>query len=76
MEKQTAQHQLEYLQNAVISANIAGLSIHAKQDEDKRKTTPKFFLNLNGASISPVLDYTNMNHFILGFSKGANLKTA
>ena len=34
-----------------------------------------FFLTQNGVSISPVLDYSNMNNFILGYSKALkNLK--
>lgn len=73
--KPTAHHQLEALQNAVNSANLTGLSIQQKYSEDRRKTTPQFYLVYNGGSISPTLDYNTMNHFILGFSKGLNLKT-
>jgi hypothetical protein len=65
--------QLDALNNAVNSAPIDGLKIHHKYFEDKRKRTPKFFLMLNGASISPVLDYTNMNHFILGLGRGVTI---
>lgn len=60
------QAQAESLQNA---ANNLGLTVHIKQENDKRKKTPLFFLTENGVSISPVLDYSNMNHFILGYSK-------
>jgi len=60
------QAQAESLQNA---ANNLGLTVHIKQENDKRKKTPLFFLSKNGVSISPVLDYSNINHFILGYSK-------
>jgi len=57
---------LEPLQNA---ADSNGLKVHEDLTQDKRKKIPKFFVSLNGISISPVLDYENMNHFILGFNK-------
>lgn len=65
--------QLEALQNAANSVNLDGLKVYQKFFEDKRRTEQKFFLTLNGACISPVLDYTNLNHFILGFSKAIKL---
>lgn len=60
---------LEALTNAVKSTDVAGLKVYENYSEDKRKTVKKFFLTLNGISISPILNYDNMNHFILGFSK-------
>jgi hypothetical protein len=57
--------QIEALQNA---AKNLGLNIHQKQFEDKRKA-PKYFAQLGSKSVSPVLDYDNMNHFLLGWSK-------
>mgnify|MGYP000054711826 CR=1 FL=1 len=60
------QEKAQSLQNA---ANNLGLFVHIKHETDKRKKTPLFFLTQNGVSISPVLDYSNMNHFILGYSK-------
>lgn len=65
--------ELEALQNAVISTNYPGLSIHEKPMEDRRKTTKKYFLNIGGSTISPVLDYENMNHFLLGFFKAKKM---
>lgn len=64
-------NELEALKNAI--NNIKGMDIYEKQYDDKRKTTKMYFLNLNGNSISPVLDYENMNHFILGFSAALKL---
>jgi hypothetical protein len=60
------QEKAQSLQNA---ADKLGLFVHIKHQTDKRKKTPLFFLTQNGVSISPVLDYSNMNHFILGYSK-------
>ena len=56
----------ESLQNA---ANDLKLIVHEKIQDDKRKTVARFFVTLNGASVSPVLDYTQMNHFLLGWRK-------
>ena len=63
-------NELESLQNA---ATPLGLEVHEKWTHDKRRTVKLFFLTLNGSSISPVLDYSNLNCFILGFNKGRNL---
>jgi len=65
--------EIQALENAVNSVKIDGLKVRQWYFEDKRKTTKMYFLALNGASISPKLNYENMNHFILGFSKGINL---
>ena len=64
--------QLEALNNAAKSTNIEGISVHQKVYDDKRKTTNRYFLQLGNTTISPSLDYENMNHFILGFKKGLN----
>ena len=61
--------QLQALQNAANSTKLEGLNLHEQPFNDKRRTTPMFFLSLNGTSISPVLNYDNMNHFILGFAR-------
>ena len=68
--------ELEALQNAVISTDFTGLSVHEKPFyEDKRKTVKKYFLQIDKVTISPVLDYENMNYFILGFSKANKILT-
>lgn len=65
--------EISALENAVRSVGINGLAVHEKYQEDKRKTAKMYFLTYNGTSISPVLDYENMNHFILGLSRGLKL---
>ncbi len=63
-------NELKALQNAVNSSGCQFLSIQVKPTEDKRKTINRYFLDHVGfGTISPVLDYEQMNHFILGFSK-------
>ena len=61
--------QLEALNNAVVSMNLEGLEVRQYIQHDNRKKIGKFFLRLNGNSISPILNYDNMNHFILGMMK-------
>ena len=61
-----AQQQREALENALNSFGLTNLTVYPKISEDKRLKTPKFFLNNGFQTISPVLDYENMNHFILG----------
>ena len=65
--------QLEALNNAVVSMNLEGLEVRQYIQHDNRKKIGKFFLILNGTSISPTLNYDNMNHFILGMIKMQNL---
>ena len=58
--------QRQYLQNA---ANICGLIIVNYNYQDKRKNS-KFVAKLpDGYSISPTLNYNEMNHFLLGFNE-------
>lgn len=56
--------EIQALQNF---ANDLELFVHEKFEQDKRKTTKKYFLTLNGTSVSPVLDYENMNAFLMGW---------
>jgi hypothetical protein len=65
--------QLEALNNAVVSMNLEGLEVRQYIQHDNRKKIGKFFLILNGTSISPILNYDNMNHFILGMRTMQNL---
>jgi hypothetical protein len=46
-----------------------GVEVHQKQSDDKRKTVARFFIQKGVATISPVMDYTEANHFLLGFRK-------
>ena len=61
-----AHQQMEALQNALNSFGLTNLTIYPKLSQDKRLKTPKFFLNNGFKTISPVLDYKNMNCFIMG----------
>lgn len=58
--------EIEALQNA---ANMVNMVVHEKYQEDKRRTTRKYFATLNGISVSPVLDYECLNYFLLGYIK-------
>ena len=61
-----AQQQMEALQNALNSFGLTNLTLYPKLFEDKRLKSPKFFLNNGYQTISPVLNYNEMNCFILG----------
>ena len=61
-----AQQQREALENALNSFGLTNLTLYPKISVDKREKKPKFFLNNGFQTISPVLSYENMNHFILG----------
>ena len=65
--------ELEALQNLINSIKLDGINIHEKYLEDKRKKTKVYFVTINGTTISPVLSYENMNHFMLGFLKATTL---
>lgn len=58
--------QLEALNNAVSYFGFKNIILHEKQYSDKRKKVSKFFLQQGAETISPVLDYNEMNHFISG----------
>ena len=65
--------QLEALNNALQYFGFKNVILHEKQYSDKRKKVSKFFLQDGAETISPVLDYNEMNHFILGMIKMQNL---
>ena len=58
--------QLEALNNLMSYFGFKNVILHEKQYSDKRKKVSKFFLQQGAETISPVLDYNEMNHFILG----------
>ena len=58
--------QLEALNNALQYFGLKNVILHEKQYSDKRKKVSKFFLQQGAKTISPVLDYNEMNYFILG----------
>lgn len=73
MKSLTASQALQALTNAANSTNLPELKVYERYSQDKRKTVTKYFLQLGKTSISPVLNYDNMSHFILGFSKAKTL---
>lgn len=58
--------ELQSLQNA---ANNVNLTIIERFQEDRRKKTKLYFANNGRETVSPNLDYENMNHFLLGWIK-------
>ena len=66
--------EIQALQNAADSVQLSGLQVHAKIFEDKRKSK-KYFLQYGSRTLSPVLDYSNMNSFILGIIRAKELFT-
>ena len=58
--------QLEALNNALNYFGFKNINLHEKQYNDKRKRVSKFFLQQGAKTISPVLNYNEMNCFILG----------
>ena len=50
------------------SAN-SGITVHSHPQQDKRRTVPMFFANIGTVTISPVLDYTGLNCFLMGYAK-------
>ena len=58
--------QLDALNNSLSYFGFKNINLHEKQYSDKRKKVSKFFLQQGAETISPVLDYNEMNHFILG----------
>ena len=67
--------QLEALNNALQYFGFKNIILHEKQYSDKRKKVSKFFLQQGAETISPVLDYNEMNHFILGMSTMQKITT-
>lgn len=65
--------ELESLQNA---ANNLNLKIYEKFTQDKRATIKKYFATQNGMCVSPVLEYTHLNYFLLGWSRCEKLMNA
>ena len=61
-----AQQQREALNNALNYFGLKNIILHEKQYNDKRKKVSKFFLQQGVKTISPVLNYNEMNCFILG----------
>lgn len=67
-------NELQSLQNAADATNLEGIKVHEYLTNDKRKTTKKYFANVpNNGTISPILDYEQMNYFLHGMIKYKHL---
>lgn len=62
------QSELTALQNMANHAGH-GIKVYSKELGDRRKTVGKYFANIGNETISPVLDYTSLNCFLMGFAK-------
>lgn len=67
------ENQKEALQNALLSLNVKGICLFEHISQDKRKQVPKFFLQIGKNTISPALNYNDLNLFILGMSRAKQL---
>lgn len=65
--------ELQSLQNA---ADRLNLKIHEKFTTDKRIKSKKYFAALDGCCVSPVLEYTQLNCFLLGWSRCEKITNA
>ena len=65
--------QLDALNNSLSYFGLKNIILYEKQYSDKRKKVSKFFLQDGAKIISPVLNYNEMNYFILGMSTMQNL---
>lgn len=59
------QTERQRLQNA---SNDLELLVHEYYNAtDKRKKVKKYYVTRNGKTVSPILSYDDMNHFLLGW---------
>lgn len=66
-KKQKQDGELQALQNAADDLN---LKVHEKHFyEDRRKTIKMYFAQRGTETVSPVLDYEQLNHFLLGWRR-------
>jgi len=47
------------------------LTIHQYHEYDRRKKAKRYFAQRGSKTISPTLDYTTLNHFLLGWRKAS-----
>jgi len=68
--------EFQALQNSLDHFGFKTVALYEEIREDKRKTIKTYFLNWGAKTISPNLDYKNMNHFIhgMGVSKKNELE--
>lgn len=61
------------LENHLLCIDNKNLKLYQHIPADKRKTTPKFFIQNGKSTISPALKYEELNLFILGMSRAKQL---
>jgi len=69
----SATDQKQALENHLSCVGNKELKLYQYIAYDKRKTTPKFFIQHGKHTISPTLKYSDMNYFILGMSRAKQL---
>jgi hypothetical protein len=58
--------ELQALNNA---ANDMGLTVYERLTQDKRRTVKQYFAQNGNETISPILDYEQLNCWLLGYRK-------
>jgi hypothetical protein len=69
------QNEIQALENHLKAANNSKLKLHQYIVEDKRKTVNKYYIQLGKATISPALNYNDMNHFIFGMTRAKQIQS-
>ncbi len=69
------QDQKQALENALNYGEFKKVKVYQHISQDKRKTKAKFFLQIGTHTISPALEYKELNFFILGMSRAKQLLT-
>jgi hypothetical protein len=66
----TQEQELDALNNGAMGLGLKVLLMHYKDKQKKER----YFAVLNGTNrrFSPVLNYDQMNHFLLGFRRASN----
>lgn len=65
------QHKLQALNNF---ANRLNLEAHHKPSHDGRMKIDKFFVQRGKETVSPVLEYEGINHFLLGWKEATSTR--
>ena len=67
--QELAINQKQALQNALTYFEFHDIvELHLMQKSINKRKSAKFFLQFKDKNSSPVLDYENMNHYILGMT--------
>lgn len=70
MDNNIIDNELEALNNCLNHYNLTGYKIHKYYQQDKRIKTNLYFLtDTKGTSLTGHWDYSQLNHFIMGYGK-------